>query len=107
MFGEMAAFVPLHSPHVATKICHRLRRHLRRRFRLRRRFHLRHRRYISSMYKTTYLRGGDSKQLIFVTCQFCDGVLQLCCYILSMHKKNTKKVVMTTFSVFFLCIEKM
>ena len=30
----------------------------------------------------------------FVPCQFCDGVLQLCCYILSMNKKNTEKVLM-------------
>ena len=88
MFGEMAAFVPLHSPHVATKICHRLRRHLRRRFRLRRRFHLRHRRYISSMYKTTYLRGGDSKQLIFVTCQFCDGVTVMLLHFVNAQKKH-------------------
>jgi hypothetical protein len=31
----------------------------------------------------------------------------LCCYILSLHKKNTEKVLMRTFSVFFLCIDKM
>ena len=37
MYGEMAAFVPLPPPHVATKICRRLRLRLRLRRHLRRR----------------------------------------------------------------------